>query len=258
MQQSMEAEPMTQPGYNDNDVGLAQILADVVEEVRLSIDRDINGADILYSLLSAPWLYSLLGVYECLVQHSWDAPTPYLPHSSRLSQEIKANMRGLAAPSLELQELYILLRSSHMQALLSAHDSVAQRDYCPVLPPLPDNLPEDEEAMRIACLVKNNQPLCVGGGKPSRWNSLRRLTVEKLALARRLGSEESSLMKAAGDLCSSTGLLSSMPPGQPCSLPRYQSTGSCNLCCQTAQLSRGGLNQSAPTVYGPVITVRNY
>lgn len=45
------------------------------------------------------------------------------------------------------------------QALLSAHDTVAQRDYGPVLPPMPDELPEDEEATRTVCLVKNNQPL---------------------------------------------------------------------------------------------------
>lgn len=45
------------------------------------------------------------------------------------------------------------------QALLSSHDSIAQVDYGPVLPPLPDDVPEDEEAMRIVCLVKNNQPL---------------------------------------------------------------------------------------------------
>ncbi|XP_052003964.1 MAGUK p55 subfamily member 4-like [Xyrauchen texanus] len=150
---------MAQPGYNDNDVGLAQILAEVVEEVRLSIDRDVNGADLLYSLLSAPWLYSLLRVYECLVEHCRDAPTPYMPYSSRLSQEIMVSVRGLAAPSAEAQELYILLRSPHMQALLSSHDSVAQKDYGPVLPPIPDDLPEDEEAVRIVCLVKNNQPL---------------------------------------------------------------------------------------------------
>lgn len=45
------------------------------------------------------------------------------------------------------------------QALLSAHDTVSLRDYEPDLPPLPKDLPEDEEAMRIVCLVKNNQPL---------------------------------------------------------------------------------------------------
>uniref|UniRef100_A0A6I8N0S3 Membrane palmitoylated protein 4 n=1 Tax=Ornithorhynchus anatinus TaxID=9258 RepID=A0A6I8N0S3_ORNAN len=42
---------------------------------------------------------------------------------------------------------------------LTAHDSVALEDFEPVLPPLPDNLPEDEDAMRIVCLVKNKQPL---------------------------------------------------------------------------------------------------
>ncbi|CAG10306.1 unnamed protein product, partial [Tetraodon nigroviridis] len=48
------------------------------------------------------------------------------------------------------------------QALLSAHDAVAQRDYGPVLPPMPEELPEDEEATRTVCLVKNNQPLPLG------------------------------------------------------------------------------------------------
>ncbi|XP_077071484.1 uncharacterized protein mpp4a isoform X1 [Siphateles boraxobius] len=253
MRESMEEEPMTHPGHDDNDVGLSQILAEVVEEVRLSIDRDINGADLLYSLIRAPWLYSLLRVYECLVLHSRDAPRPYMPYSSRLSQEIMASVRGLAAPSSEAQELYILLKYPHMQALLSAHDSVAQRDYAPVLPPLPDKLPDNEEPMRIVCLVKNKQPLSVRGGKPSYWNSLRRLTVEKLALARRFGSGEQSLLGSVGGLSSSTGLLSSITPGQPHSLPRYQSTGSCNLCCQTAHLSGGGLNLSAPAVYDSVI-----
>lgn len=45
------------------------------------------------------------------------------------------------------------------QALLSAHDTVAQKDYDPVLPPMPEDVPDDEEATRIVCLVKNKQPL---------------------------------------------------------------------------------------------------
>ncbi|XP_042282343.1 MAGUK p55 subfamily member 4-like [Thunnus maccoyii] len=68
-------------------------------------------------------------------------------------------MQRAHCPSAEARELYSLLSSPHIQALLSSHDSVAQSDYGPVLPPLPDELPEDEEAMRIVCLVKNNQPL---------------------------------------------------------------------------------------------------
>ncbi|XP_038643914.1 MAGUK p55 subfamily member 4 isoform X6 [Scyliorhinus canicula] len=48
---------------------------------------------------------------------------------------------------------------SLLKALLSAHDSVAQKDYEPLLPPLPGYIPEDEEALRIVCLVKNKHPL---------------------------------------------------------------------------------------------------
>uniref|UniRef100_A0A673NK53 MAGUK p55 subfamily member 4-like n=1 Tax=Sinocyclocheilus rhinocerous TaxID=307959 RepID=A0A673NK53_9TELE len=149
----MEEEPVTQPGQDDNgaslqmhrtgmfksnttvlfsftDVGLAQILAEVVEEVRLSIDRDTNGADLLYSLLSAPWL--LLFYYL----------------------------------------FYYRLLCISPQALLSAHDSVAQRDYGPVLPPLPDKLPDNEEAMRIVCLMKNKQPLGVTIRKNERTGNI--------------------------------------------------------------------------------------
>uniref|UniRef100_A0A3B3RI82 MAGUK p55 scaffold protein 4 n=1 Tax=Paramormyrops kingsleyae TaxID=1676925 RepID=A0A3B3RI82_9TELE len=111
--------------------GLTQTLASVVEEVKLSVSRDLSGADLLYSLLSAPWLKSLLKVYERLQWHMRAPPSPYLPFASSLSH----------------------------QAFLSAHDIVAQKKYGPVLHPLPNNLPDDEEAFRIVCLVKNNQPL---------------------------------------------------------------------------------------------------
>lgn len=42
--------------------GLRQILTDVIEEVRQSINPDINGAEVLHSLLNAAWLQSLLRV----------------------------------------------------------------------------------------------------------------------------------------------------------------------------------------------------
>nr|XP_015214820.1 PREDICTED: MAGUK p55 subfamily member 4 isoform X1 [Lepisosteus oculatus] len=156
MKQSIDAEPITPPGLNEN--GLSEILTNVVEEVKVSISRDINGADILYSLLNAPWLQSLLKVYECLQQYLQRNPSPFLPYASGLSQEVMSDLR-MSASSPDARELLILLRNPHMQAVLSAHDTVAQKDFEPVLPPLPDNIPEEEEAMRIVCLVKNKQPL---------------------------------------------------------------------------------------------------
>uniref|UniRef100_A0A3Q1GUB1 MAGUK p55 scaffold protein 4a n=1 Tax=Acanthochromis polyacanthus TaxID=80966 RepID=A0A3Q1GUB1_9TELE len=102
--------------------GVTDILSGVVDDVGQAVGRNIDGAQLLYELLSAPWLRSLLKVP---IQQS-------CTHVDSLCS---------------------------CQALLSTHDSVAQSDYEPVLPPLPDDLPDDEEAMRIVCLVKNNQPL---------------------------------------------------------------------------------------------------
>uniref|UniRef100_A0A8C9VSM9 MAGUK p55 scaffold protein 4 n=1 Tax=Scleropages formosus TaxID=113540 RepID=A0A8C9VSM9_SCLFO len=144
LKQSLGAEPAMSPELHED--GLTEILASVVEEVKLSIGRDVNGADVLYSLLNAPWLQSLLKVSQ--QQHQT------LLCSVRCSKSVLA-----ATPSPEARELYRLLRDPHLQAFLSAHDTVARKDYEPMLPPLPDSLPDDEEAVRIVCLVKNNQPL---------------------------------------------------------------------------------------------------
>lgn len=48
-----------------------------------------------------------------------------------------------------------------MKAVLSAHDTVAQKNFDPVLPPLPEDLDNDweEESVKIVRLVKNKEPL---------------------------------------------------------------------------------------------------
>ncbi|KAI4831692.1 hypothetical protein KUCAC02_001221 [Chaenocephalus aceratus] len=121
-------------------------------------DQDINGGEILHSL-KAPWLLSLIKVYECLQTFLSDSPAPALDYASGLSLQLLIDIRSLPGCSEEANELYRLLRQPHLQALLSAHDTVAQKDYEPVLPPMPDELPEEEEATRTVCLVKNKQPL---------------------------------------------------------------------------------------------------
>ncbi|XP_042338283.1 MAGUK p55 subfamily member 4-like [Plectropomus leopardus] len=139
--------------------GVSEVLSCVVEDVSHAVSRNVGGAQLLHELLSSPWLCALLKVYECLLQFERSAPRPLLPYASGLSHEIMSTLQKVPRPSAEVRELFSLLSSPHVQALLSSHDSVAQSDYGPVLPPLPDEMPEDEEAMRIVCLVKNNQPL---------------------------------------------------------------------------------------------------
>ncbi|XP_060945001.1 MAGUK p55 subfamily member 4-like [Limanda limanda] len=139
--------------------GVSEVLSSVVEDVGGAISRKVGGSQLLCDLLTAPWLSSLLKMYECLLRFQRSTPSPFLPYASGLSHQIMAEIQTLHRPSAEARELSSLLGCPHLQALLSSHDSVAQSDYGPVLPPLPDQFPEDEEAMRIVCLVKNNQPL---------------------------------------------------------------------------------------------------
>lgn len=47
------------------------------------------------------------------------------------------------------------------EAVLSVHDTVAQKNFDPVLPPLPDDFEDEleEESVKIVRLVKNKEPL---------------------------------------------------------------------------------------------------
>ena len=56
----------------------------------------------------------------------------------------------------------------YAQAVLAAHDTVAQKSFDPVLPLLPEELEEEleEESVKIVRLVKNKEPL-VRGQAPS-------------------------------------------------------------------------------------------
>nr|XP_034993200.1 MAGUK p55 subfamily member 4 isoform X2 [Zootoca vivipara] len=138
--------------------GLSHVLSLVLHELSLFYKRDVNGVGVLYDLLRSPWLQALLKVYECLHLYIKRRPVPLTPQARPLTHEVVELLRGVQQ-SPEVKELRRLLRGPHFKALLSAHDTVAQKDYEPILPPLPDNIPENEEAMRIVCLVKNKQPL---------------------------------------------------------------------------------------------------
>uniref|UniRef100_A0A8B9UL96 Membrane palmitoylated protein 4 n=1 Tax=Anas zonorhyncha TaxID=75864 RepID=A0A8B9UL96_9AVES len=129
----------------------------LIAEVKVN-SIDVNGVGMLYDLLRSHWLQALLKIYECLQNYLGKRPMPVTLQARALNREVVELLRE-APQSGEIKELRRLLRAPHLRAMLSAHDTVAQKDFEPTLPPLPDNIPENEEAMRIVCLVKNNQPL---------------------------------------------------------------------------------------------------
>ncbi|KAG8124749.1 hypothetical protein E2320_020055, partial [Naja naja] len=111
--------------------------------------KDIDG--VLYELLRSPWLQALLKVYECLHQYIKRRPVSFISQAQELMHEVVELLhRGQQSP--EIKELRQLLQGPHFKALLLAHDTVAQKDFEPMLPPLTENLAENEEAMRIVCL----------------------------------------------------------------------------------------------------------
>ncbi|XP_063115644.1 MAGUK p55 subfamily member 4 isoform X3 [Cavia porcellus] len=138
--------------------GLSRILRLLLQELSLFYSRDLSGLCLLYDLLHSPWLQALLKVYDRLQQFREKKPAPTTHCAQQLSREVVELLRE-SSNSLEIQELRQILQAPHYEALLRAHDTVAQKDFEPLLPPLPDSLPENEEATRIVCLVKNQQPL---------------------------------------------------------------------------------------------------
>ncbi|XP_059558740.1 MAGUK p55 subfamily member 4 isoform X2 [Myotis daubentonii] len=153
-----DKEDLTRSTPSSPEDGLSQILRLVLQELNLFYSRDVSGLCLLYDLLRSPWLQALLKVYDCLQEFKGKKLLPATSQAQALSHEVVAMLH--AAPgSPEIQELRQILQAPHFKALLGAHDTVAQKDFEPLLPPLPDNIPEGEEAMRIVCLVKNQQPL---------------------------------------------------------------------------------------------------
>lgn len=60
----------------------------------------------------------------------------------------------------KLQILLVFIELTlRLQGLLCSHDAVAQKDYYPRLPEIPQDIDEDEETVKIVQLVKSNEPL---------------------------------------------------------------------------------------------------
>ncbi|EMP40543.1 MAGUK p55 subfamily member 3 [Chelonia mydas] len=85
--------------------------------------------------------------------------------SSDASDEVIEELQTTPVNNEE-KELLQLLSTPHLRAMLVVHDTVAQKNFDPVLPPLPDNIDDDfdEESVKIVRLVKNKEPLAQSQG----------------------------------------------------------------------------------------------
>uniref|UniRef100_A0A671DVH2 MAGUK p55 subfamily member 7 n=1 Tax=Rhinolophus ferrumequinum TaxID=59479 RepID=A0A671DVH2_RHIFE len=117
----------TGPG---SDTGLYELLAALPAQLQPHVDSQ-EDLTFLWDMFGEKSLHSLVKIHEKLHYYEKQNPVPIL--------------RGAAALADD--------------ALLSVHDTVAQKNYDPVLPPMPDDIDDDEDSVKIIRLVKNREPL---------------------------------------------------------------------------------------------------
>ncbi|XP_047673387.1 MAGUK p55 subfamily member 7 [Tachysurus fulvidraco] len=121
--------------------------------VKSSDDRSF-----LHTMFSSRSLHSLVKIHEKLQHYEERCPAPVLESASALAQGLSEELQ-MKPLSADITELLKLLSKPHVKSLLSVHDTVAQKSYDPQLPPLPDDIDDDEDSVKIIRLVKNKEPL---------------------------------------------------------------------------------------------------
>lgn len=116
-----------------------------------------HGGDLAFlaTLLQDKALQALVHIHMKIVAFSNQGIAPSSCDASSCAVKVLHALAKCQMP--EARELELLLGSSHLRALLDAHDAVARKDFLPSLGEAPCD--EDEETVRIVQLVKSNEPL---------------------------------------------------------------------------------------------------
>ncbi|XP_010873028.1 MAGUK p55 subfamily member 3 isoform X3 [Esox lucius] len=149
-----EAMPVLSAG-----TGLHETLALLTSQLRPDANHKEDMV-FLKDIFSEKSLGYLMKIHEKLRQYERQSPTPVLHSAASLAEDVAEELQS-GPMSVEEKELLQLLTSPHLKAVLSVHDTVAQKNFDPVLPPLPDDFEDelDEESVKIVRLVKNKEPL---------------------------------------------------------------------------------------------------
>uniref|UniRef100_A0A3Q2I583 MAGUK p55 scaffold protein 3 n=1 Tax=Equus caballus TaxID=9796 RepID=A0A3Q2I583_HORSE len=141
------------------DSGLHETLALLTSQLRPDSNHK-EEMGFLRDVFSEKSLSYLMKIHEKLRYYETQSPTPVLHSAVALAEDVMEELQAASAHSDE-RELLQLLSTPHLRAMLMVHDTVAQKNFDPVLPPLPDNIEEDfeEESVKIVRLVKNKEPL---------------------------------------------------------------------------------------------------
>ncbi|KAK2901235.1 hypothetical protein Q8A67_009350 [Cirrhinus molitorella] len=140
--------------------GVCRLLASLLYRLESHMDTS-EDSTFLQDMLMGNTLHLLIKVYDRLQKYRAQQPAPLLDSTQGLAQDLAKELHSVVA-NPETTELLYLLSKPHVQALLSVHDMVSQKEFdprLPPLPPLPDYIEKEEDSIKIVCLVKNQEPL---------------------------------------------------------------------------------------------------
>ncbi|XP_061111866.1 MAGUK p55 subfamily member 7-like [Conger conger] len=144
------------PARPRSDTGVCDLVAALPSQIQPHVTR--QDCTFLQSMLTEGGLLSLFKIHERLNQFQHQSPSPVLVFAGALAYELSRDLQSQADRE-EVKELSELLANPHIKRLLSVHDAVAQKRFGPVLPPLPKDLDEERDSVKIIQLVKDMEPL---------------------------------------------------------------------------------------------------
>ena len=116
----------------------------------------------LKSILQSQEMHALVKAHDAILLTNVEIG-PSISNSSEICEQVMTDIRPYAMMYSDVKELYQLLRSPHIQSLLSSHDVVASREFLPKLENIPFEVDEDEDTVKIVQLVKSQD--LVNGAK---------------------------------------------------------------------------------------------
>ncbi|XP_070585516.1 MAGUK p55 subfamily member 7 isoform X2 [Erythrolamprus reginae] len=140
---------------SSGDAGLYELLASLPAQLQPHVDNQ-EDMTFLWDMFGEKSLHSL--IHEKLHHYEKQNPVPMLHSASALVDDLAEELQNKPQNN-EIRELLQLLSKPSLKALLSVHDIVAEKSYDPVLPPMPDDIDNEEDSVKIIRLVKNREPL---------------------------------------------------------------------------------------------------
>jgi len=112
----------------------------------------------LKNILQSKEMHALVKAHDAILLTNVEIG-PSVSNVGEICDHVLADIRPYAMMYSDVKELYQLLRSPHLQSLLSCHDVVASREFQPKLENVPFEVDEDEETVKIVQLVKSQDTL---------------------------------------------------------------------------------------------------